>query len=42
MYQSFLIERKDVHGDVIVSREAETEEETIRIIAREIANVVEP
>ncbi|KAF1073968.1 hypothetical protein MKHDV_03129 [Halodesulfovibrio sp. MK-HDV] len=42
MHQSFLVERKDEHGDVITSREAETEEETIRIIAREIANVVEP
>lgn len=42
MHQSFVVERKDEHGDVITSREVETEEETIRLIAREIANVIEP
>lgn len=42
MYQSFVIERKDLDGDLIIRREAATEEEAIRLIAREIATVVEP
>ncbi|SIO19230.1 hypothetical protein [Halodesulfovibrio marinisediminis] len=41
-HQRFVLERKDEHGDVVTSREADTEEEAIRLIAREIANVVEP
>ncbi|OBQ56223.1 hypothetical protein [Halodesulfovibrio spirochaetisodalis] len=41
-HQSFVIERKDAEGHVIASREAVTEEETIRLVAREIAAVVEP
>lgn len=41
-HQTFIIERKDAEGNVITIREAVTEEETIRLIAREIAAVVEP
>ena len=42
MYQSFVIERRDLEGNLIIRREAATEEEAIRLIAREIATVVEP
>lgn len=42
MHQRFVIESKNAQGDVVRSREAETEEEAIRLIAKEIASVVEP
>ncbi|MEZ0576311.1 hypothetical protein [Halodesulfovibrio aestuarii] len=42
MHQSFVIECKDEDGNVITTHQAATEEETIRLIAREIVNVVEP
>jgi len=42
MHQSFIIEHKDEQGNVITRREADSEEEAIRIIAREIAVVIEP
>lgn len=42
MYQAFIIERKDLNDNLIIQKEAATEEEAIRLIAREIATIVEP